>query len=442
MKHLLFVILCVLLTAYSVGAEDVEPTTLKQSVVSAVKQHPNIKSLQHNRDAQSRNLAASLGRFFPSLDLTSDFGFQRYSSGTARSAGTEGRTRTASDTTLMLTQNVFDGFDRYSGYQGAKDRLTSAEFRLLDNVQTVALDAVRAHVDVDRGRKLLKLAEQNIVAHQEVLNSIIESVAGGAASKADEMQARGRVARAETTKITYLGNLRNSEAQYKRVVGYAPVALAEPEYTLQHKSTSMGDLIERTIDNNPKVMIFKSELKAIENDMDVTKSAMFPVVDVELSSRHADNLDGSADYLQDNRAMLAFSWNLFSGTSDYNDLLAAESRVEQAQADLEDTIDDLARQSASAWTDYETAVQSIDKHVEALEYSIQSRDMYLMQFNVGQRSLLDVLDSINEVFSNSVLLESAQANRVFSLYKFLALQGELVQALEVSEKAYDSERQK
>ena len=93
----------------------------------------------------------------------------------------------------------------------------------------------------------------------------------------------------------------------------------------------------------------------------------------------------------------------------------------------------------TAWSDYQTEVKAVEKHREALRYSEESRDMYLLQFNVGQRSLLDVLDSINENFSNSVLLETSLANRTFSLYKFLALQGELVHRLDVAANTYDPE---
>ncbi len=43
--------------------------TLKDSVVAAVKQHPKIKAMLHNRDAVSKAQLSALGRFFPSLDL-------------------------------------------------------------------------------------------------------------------------------------------------------------------------------------------------------------------------------------------------------------------------------------------------------------------------------------------------------------------------------------
>lgn len=439
MKRIFCVAIFLTLLCSSFAFAEADGTTsMRETVTKAVRQHPMIRSLLYNRDAVSKAKASALGRFFPALDLSSDYGFQKYNSSTTRTNNNSERVRTASDSTLRLTQNVFDGMDRYNDYQGEKARLTSAEGRLVDNVETVALEAIRAHIDVVRERKLIALAGDNIVAHQEVLDSIAERVAGGAGSMADEMQARGRVARAETTMITYMGALRTAEAEYIRTVGSVPVVLADPEYHSDYIPGTIDQIMDRALKNNPKIHIYAAELEVAERNKGVVESSMYPDLDIEVSTRYTNDLDGTKTYLHDNRAMLALSWNLLNGGSDYNNTRTAKARINEARANLQDTTDDLIRQVATAWTEYETSVAQIEKHQEALQYSIESRDMYLMQFNVGQRSLLDVLDSINEVFTNNVQLETALSNRNFTLYKCLTLQGDLVNKFEVPAETYDT----
>lgn len=437
MKKTISIFLLTLILCTPAFADMDGTTSVKDTVQAAVKHHPRIKAMLGNRDALARNLSASLGRFFPSLNLNSSFGFQQYNSQATRGADHEDRINTASDTTLRLTQNIFDGMERINDYLGSEARLESAEGRLIDNVETIGLDAIRAHIDVVRQRKLVTMAEENIVSHQDVLESIVARVEGGAGSKADEMQARSRVARAETTLITYTGDLQTANAAYVRDTGNQPGPLAEPLFALGLVPENMDAVMETTMASNPKIKIFKAELEAIRKDENVTGSSMYPDVDIELSSRNTNQLDGSETYLQDNRAMLAMSWNLFNGGSDYNSIQAAKARVREAESDLQNTVDDLTSQVAVAWTEYQTSIGQIAKYQEALQYSIESRDMYLMQFNVGQRSLLDVLDSINEVFSNRVLLETAQSNRTFALFRFLALEGQLVNNLDIAQASYD-----
>lgn len=440
MQKLIFtaIILTFFLTApaYGVGVDG--STTLKESVIHAVKQHPKVKSLLYNREAVSRTQRVALGRFFPSLTATSSVGVQSYNSETTRAKNRDDESWRASDNKLTLTQNVFDGMDRISDYDREKARMISAENRLFDTVETVSLDAIRAHINLVRERKLTILAGENITSHQELLTSIAERVAAGAGSKADEVQAQGRVARAESTFITYTGNLNTAEAQYIRMTGQQAGALEQADALDFTIPSSRDEVLDRAIEANPKIKISKAQIVIAEETKDIANSSMYPNVDLELSSRYTDYLDSSQSYAQDNRAMMAFTWNLLNGGSDYNQTKAAGARIDEAKAELQDTLDQLTRDVTASWIEYETAVRQIAKYQEALGYSIESRDMYLMQFNVGQRSLLDVLDSVNEVFTNSVLLETAKSNRVYTLYKLLELQGNLIKALEVADESYDT----
>ncbi|BDQ33423.1 channel protein TolC [Pseudodesulfovibrio portus] len=435
-KIVLAVLLFVFVFSAPVMAAD-GAITLKDSVVAAVKQHPQIKSLLHNRDAVSKAQLSALGRFFPSLDLRAEAGWQEYSNLANRAAETDKHTRTPTDVEVTLTQPIFDGFDRYHDYKRETARLTSAEGRLIDNVETVALDAIRAHVDVVRIRKLVALAGENITAHQELLDSISERVEGGAGNRADEMQAKGRVARAETTLVTYVGELRTSEAEYIRTVGNSPDALNDPGFASDLVPVNADTVLNDTLDSNPKIAVYKAEIEVAERTKKQLESTMYPDVNIYVSSRHTDDLDGSDSWIQNNKAMLAANWNLFNGLSDYNDVRTAAARINQAQTELQDTTDDLIRQVAAAWAEYESALGQIEKYQEALQYSLESLDMYLMQFNVGQRSLLDVLDATNEVFSNKVQLETATSNRNFTVYKFLALQGKLMHTMDVAANTYE-----
>lgn len=437
MKRLLASACCLMLWATPVFAAN-GTTTLDESVAAAVKQHPQIKTLVHNREAISRNMEAAFGRFLPSVDAFAGAGFQDYDSQTTRQPDYDDEDYLF-DSTLKLTQNIFDGMDRINFYEAAKDRLTSAEFRLLNNVETVSLDAVQAHIDVSRQRVLVGYAEKNVVKHKEVFESISERVEAGAGNRADEMQARGRVARAETTLVTYLGDLKTAEANYKRVTGMAPEHLEDAKYTAEQKPESMQELIDRTLEGNPLIRVYEAEIAASKKDKKVNESEYYPEIDLELSTRYAQNDGSDTSYLQDSRAMIVMNWNLYRGGSDYETVKSAEARTRQAVADKVNTADDLTLQAATAWNEYQVAIGQIDKYTEALEYSRQSLEMYQEQFNVGQRSLLDVLDAINEVFSNAVLLKSAEDNGVFALYKFRALEGNLLYTIGLDATAYADE---
>ncbi len=65
-----------------------------------------------------------------------------------------------------------------------------------------------------------------------------------------------------------------------------------------------------------------------------------------------------------------------------------------------------------------------------------TRDMYAQQFVLGERSLLDLLDSENELFSSSLMLVTSSANEIAAAYRLLALDGELIDSLQISRNSF------
>mgnify|MGYP000010686196 CR=1 FL=1 len=91
--------------------------------------------------------------------------------------------------------------------------------------------------------------------------------------------------------------------------------------------------------------------------------------------------------------MATMRWNLFNSGADKAETEAAESRVRQARQTAYNFFDDLNLEIADTWTRYMAAIDQRKYYQEAVVYNTQTRDAYLAQFNLGQRSLLDVLDA-------------------------------------------------
>jgi adhesin transport system outer membrane protein len=63
--------------------------------------------------------------------------------------------------------------------------------------------------------------------------------------------------------------------------------------------------------------------------------------------------------------------------------------------------------------------------------SEKSRDAYQQQFNLNQRTLLDLLDSENEVFTARQNLVNAKYDQLYAMYRILNSMGALLHGLEV-----------
>jgi adhesin transport system outer membrane protein len=63
---------------------------------------------------------------------------------------------------------------------------------------------------------------------------------------------------------------------------------------------------------------------------------------------------------------------------------------------------------------------------------VQARDAYRKQFDIGQRTLLDVLDSENEVFVSHSAYLNGKYTVAYAQYRILASMGKLLETLNVA----------
>lgn len=84
--------------------------------------------------------------------------------------------------------------------------------------------------------------------------------------------------------------------------------------------------------------------------------------------------------------------------------------------------------SWNAWQTLKSQKPAREQHVQSSE---KARDADQQQFSLGQRTLLDLLDSENEVFRARTALVNTQYDELYAIYRILNSMGGLLQSLEV-----------
>jgi adhesin transport system outer membrane protein len=86
----------------------------------------------------------------------------------------------------------------------------------------------------------------------------------------------------------------------------------------------------------------------------------------------------------------------------------------------------------NSWFALESNKQRVEDLTAAVQFNIETRDAYVEQFDVAQRTLLDVLDAENELFVSRGQLVTAEINEILAGYRILALGGQLLATLAIS----------
>ena len=291
-------------------------------------------------------------------------------------------------------------------------------------------------MEVFRQRELVGLAEKNVNDHLEILDKLEERQEGGAGSIADVDQTQARLARAYASLAETQAGLKSAEANYQRYVGKLA---GEIEFFIVPPGIvprSLDEAVQQTAERNPKTLALDANIDEADRRIELSKSNFLPKVHAELSSSYEDQVESSDTYEHNNQAMMRLRWNIFNGHSDVADRKAAMSRKLQAAAQRDDQRDMVIEETRTTWAELESARKQVVSFGDALNYNQKTLDSYLKQFNVGQRTLLDVLDAHNEKFQSAGLMITAKTNEVIAAERLLALTGKLNESLQIDPQLY------
>lgn len=409
------------------------------SVISTLESNPRLTELKRNRQAVHQDLEQTKGRYYPRVDLNVGYGTDSHSDQLTRSQDKENDFDARSEASLTLVQPLYQGGETRSLVEKQTAKLESVNFRVYDNAESLALDAIIAHLEVWRQRRLLDLTEQNIKTHEKILDHIDERQRAGAGSSADVVQTKGRLALTQSSRAQIAGALESARVNYHRVVGSYPEKLRLPNNFRLLAPAGAEQAIEIAQGCNPKLAAFAADIRAAKGEFGAKKSSFLPKVNLELSSTYEDQAESSTTYSHNNAAMVRARWNLYNGGSDRAAREAASSRRLQLVSARKDQYQKIEEQIRDTWSQYQISGQQTNTYADAVKYNKQTRDAYQQQFVVGQRSLLDVLDSENELFQSSGQLITAQVNEIIAVYRLLTLSGCLLSSLGVDYQAYGLE---
>ncbi|RZU98918.1 TolC family outer membrane protein [Spiribacter vilamensis] len=428
MKKPLFAALVAVLTVLpSTGMTQTSPPSeIDQVVKHAIESNPEVQSAWHVFRSAGRDVDEARGGYYPTVDLVGRAARE------SRNYGVEENFSDASGE-LTLTQSIFDGFFTRSEVE----RLSNAElvryYELLDAAERTALEALVAYQDVRRQRDLVDLARDNYQQHLDVQAQVQESTEAGVARGADFQQIEARVAQAESNLINETSNLHDVSARYRRIVGLPPADQLDSD--VLEDAVMAGDLeaaLMRAYENNPS---FRAALRDIESSratIDRERSAYLPSLDLNASYGVDNRTDlGARDTRREARIGVELRVNLFNGGSDR---AATESAVEQlsaAQSQRDIACRNIRQTMEIAYND----VGKLAEQMEVLnKYRLSGdrvRVAYRDQFQIGQRTLLDVLDSENEFFQAARSYVNAQVDHQIAIAEALTAGGQLLDAVDV-----------
>lgn len=406
------------------------PEVLRDAARKAVVTNPEVQARWHAFQAAAAEQDAARGGYLPQVDLSAGVGRE-----SQKRPSTSTDYFTHGNTTLSLNQMVYDGFFTRSEVSRLGYARLARYYEIVDASESAALEAVRAYSDVLRYRDLVTLAKQNYVEHKQVSDQIGERAGAGVGRRVDLEQATGRLALAESNLLTEVSNLYDVSSRYQRIVGELPgERMPAPGDTLSSTGVppTVGGALREAFVSSPALNAAVENVRAGQAAIDARRAAYQPRVDLRARQALDHNLDGLDGRSRDGVVELVMTYNLFRGGSDSARVRQAAESHNQAKDLREKACRDLRQTLSIAYNDVhrlEEQLRYLDQHQLSIE---KAREAYRRQFDIGQRTLLDLLDTENEYFQARRAYTNARYDRLTAEARTLAGMGHLMRTLDVA----------
>lgn len=415
----------------TLGPISASAVSLQDAVKATIESNPDVRQAANRRLAIDQEIEQAVGGYLPDIDVDAGIGWEQSHNATTHAQGDHDVQKTRRELGIRLRQMLFDGFLTTGEVERHMARAESAAYLVQSAAEESAQRAVEAYLNVLRRQQLVKLAEDNLAAHQKVHDQIKLRADRGVGRKADLSQIQGRLALAESNLISEQNNLRDAETTYLRVVGVLPEDLQSAENVADKLPPSVDEATQMAVDNHPTLKSADADIVAREKQHDVAKSPFYPRFDLEYSSRADKDLDGQPGINNEDQVMLRVRYNLFNGGSDVARRAETAHLINEAKDIRDRTQRQVVESLRLSWTSYQAADSVLAYRRQHVESALQTKDAYGKQFNIGQRTLLDLLDTENELFEAQRAYTNADYDRLNAEYRILAGMGALTKDLDV-----------
>ena len=406
------------------------PLALQQAVEQAITQHPEINARYHDfvSSLEDQNVARAGWR--PHVTANAWMGKEWRSN----LQNTPSYDWSRPGWNLELRQLLFDG-GAVSGRvaQYGMEKL-SRYYDLQATSNTLANEVIAAYLDVQRYRDMQGLAQENFAMHETTLYQLRDRQQSGVGRGVDLEQASGRLSLAQTNLMTESNNLNNVSQRYRRLVGAPPAADLPlvPEHVARLPVLGETQNFADALRANPWILSKQALVQAAQAGEKVAKAAHAPTLDVRAATgRDRDQPGALYRDVQSSRVQLMLSYPLYRGGGDAARIRQTAAQAYAAQDVRDYTCRNMQQELAVAWNDIMRLRLQMPFLREHELSTSKVRVAYLQQYRIGQRSLLDLLDTENELFDARRAYINAQYDLRKAQYQWLSLSNQILPALDL-----------
>ena len=427
----------------SVKPDIADPILLNEAVAFALKN--NFESQASSASVKSAHWEkiGAYSMYGPAIDLKVSTGTERstpaaYNDSTGTRVPFDDHRRR--DRVYALRQPIID-LAVISDILSAGSKEDFAGETQRDAREGIAYDTVNVYLKLLQASISVKLADQYKGYLDDLAKRMQARVEGGGATPGDLDRIKGRATIAESARIEAVGEYQADLAEFKRLTHVTPARLVIPDKLSPVVPADADTAVERATVLNPSYMASLLKIDVAKGARNRAFAELAPKVSLEWSdtyeydaggAAHGNPVDGIYPNQDDERVLLVAHWAI-NGGNEISAGMAGIEKIREARYRAQDVrmrIEQGIQSSYNAINAANLRLAVVKKGVEANARVVKD---FEYQYENGGRSLFELLDAHEQLYSSRLNLMRLAISRAQASYLIRRQIGDLVPTLIDSE---------
>jgi outer membrane protein len=422
-----------------VAANPALAETMESALTRAYQTNPQLNAQRASVRAIDENVPQALAGYRPKASVTLSGGYQ-YSSETSTSSGTRvfARAQVPYAAGLNVTQTVFNGNQTANKTRAAESQVFGARegLRLLE--QSVLLSGATIYMDFLRDSAIVEVQRSNTKVLELTLKQTQDRYSAGLVTPTDVAQSEAQLAAAKSQELAAIATLTTTRANYRRIIGIEPTNLQPASPVDRYLPSTQAAAIELALVQNPNVTAAKYGIDVSFLQVKINEGALYPTVTLQAAVAKAANPNVTTDNQFTAAAIAQVNVPVYQGGTEYSLIRQSKETLDQQRLTMEQTRDQARADLVTAWGQLvagKAQVASAQSQVQASEIAYLGTSK---EAQVGQRTVIDILNAQQTLVNARVALVTAQHDRVVASYAVLSAIGRLSpEVLHLATPTYD-----
>jgi TolC family type I secretion outer membrane protein len=412
-------------------------TTLQEDISKVLDTNPIVLERLSNYKSSTQDLKIANARNLPTLDFNAGVGFE--ATDTSNSGFPDRTSLGYYETSLVFMQNIFDGYATTHEIDYQKAKILASAYNFVEKSNQIAFEMTYTYLELLKQKELLEVAKENVIINADILSKVQALYKSGLTKKSEMKKIESSLSLAKSNLVVQQNNLLDWAFKYYKILGFKPnlQLMKKPVITTLLPKT-LDEAVNYTLQNNPALKVSNYNIKASKSLLKQNNSNLYPKIDFKISQDLDRNINGINNDRNNFRAGLVLSYNIYKGGIDEANKQKFINKINQDIYIKRDLKRQLKQDINLSWAANKMLKKQLKELYIYRDFSKNTLDLYQEEYNLGRRSLLDLLSTQNDLINSKSQIIRTSYDYLFSKYRVLNAMGLLVPSILGKDYTYSS----